>query len=147
MPNDSPHPSEDVLARIDAHQHAIRNLITAARLHPDRPPGEATPDLLTLRTRMLTAMRAYQAFKHEAVFDPAIAAAHPLRAVTARRLKTSCVMASEAYRLHTTRWPAPRIADEWEDYAQAMDAVCTAIETHLVQERLMVAMLLAGLGE
>ncbi|MEH3107637.1 MAG: hypothetical protein PGN09_10230 [Sphingomonas fennica] len=138
---------DETLDRIDAHQQVIRQLVSAARLHTDRPAADATADLLTLRTRMLTAMRAYQAFKHTAVFDPVIATAHPLRAVTARRLKASCVMASEAYRLHTTRWPADRIAAEWTDYAEAMDSVCLAIEKHLGEERVMVTMLLAGTEE
>ncbi len=137
---------DDPLHRIDSYQEDIRTRIAKARRHTAGAAVAAVPAIEAERPAMLRDLLGYQQFKHQHIFDPAIASAHPLRALAARKLKMSCIAAGEAYRRHVRHWPAKAMLADWPAYAAAMDAICTMLETHLTQERVMVAMLLAGMA-
>ncbi len=132
------------LDRLEEHQDRIVGLIGEARHAVLGPVATAREELARVRWQMLRAMREYQIFKHSEIFDPVIASPDALRVASARRLKTSCIAASERYRQHTLRWSTQGIAAAWPAYVLALEETCRAIEGHLADERDLVALLLTG---
>ena len=87
-----------------------------------------------LRQQMGEALGAYQVFKHEMIFDPAIASADPERVALARRMKVACIRAGEVFRAHMGRWSAEQINTDWENYRPAARLTVKQLRRHISSE-------------
>lgn len=88
-----------------------------------------------LRWELGRHLRAYQLFKHNELFDPAIAAGRLVDADHARTMKARCTTAGEAYRAFMLEWSGRDAASEWDAFADAWRAMAARLREHLAQEK------------
>ena len=93
---------------------------------------------------MAEALGGYQRFKHERIFDPAIASGDRQRAVLARHMKVACISAGEVFRVHMGKWDADRIAADWRNYQIAARLTANQLRRHIMTEAEGIADLLAA---
>lgn len=112
--------------------------------------GEGRDALLAqqaeLRAALMAALGRYQAFKHEAIFDPAIASPDPDRQAAARVMKAACIGAGETYRAHMQRWSAEAMSQDWPGYAAAARLTANRLRRHIADEAEDVRALIARYG-
>jgi hypothetical protein len=93
------------------------------------------------RWEVARALREYQLFKHNRIFDP-LGSGPDYRAIRARRMKAECIRVGEEFRQYVLKWSVVSILDHWADYhPAALDAV-VRIRAQLAKERIGVAQLL-----
>ena len=100
-----------------------------------------------LRQELADVLGAYQQFKHERVFDPAIASGDEQRSVLARHMKVGCIAAGEVFRAHMGRWSADDIAADWPRYKVAARLTANQLRRHIQNEGEGIAELIAAYGE
>lgn len=100
-----------------------------------------------LRREMAEALEAYQRFKHERIFDPAILSGDEQRAAMARHMKIGCIAAGEVFRAHGQRWKAEAIEADWPRYKAAARLTVNQIRRHIVTESEGIAELIEVYGE
>jgi len=138
--------STTAIAQLDAYQDRVHALVNTARELIRQPPALAQPGIAKVRWHLLRVLREYQLFKHGEIFDPLIAANRTDLAVMARRLKTACIAAGEAYQSHTMRWTEQGALDNWEEYRRAVLAIVEQVDKHLAAERAAVVTLLSSVS-
>jgi hypothetical protein len=99
-----------------------------------------------LRAELMQVLGAYQLFKHDVIFDPAIASGDAERAALAREMKVHCIAAGEVFRTHMRQWTPARIAGEWPDYKVAARLTLSQLRRHITAERTGIAELLHRYG-
>lgn len=99
-----------------------------------------------LRSELMQVLGAYQVFKHDVIFDPAIASGDAERAGLAREMKVHCIAAGEVFRTHLQRWTPARIAADWEGYHAAARLTLNQLHRHIAAERAGIAELLHRYG-
>lgn len=88
-----------------------------------------------LRWELGRHLRGYQLFKHNELFDPAIASGRLIDADHARVMKARCTAAGEAYRAFMLDWSGRDAASEWDAFANAWQKMAVRLREHLAQER------------
>ena len=99
-----------------------------------------------LRRELMQVLGAYQVFKHDVIFDPAIASGDAERAGLAREMKVHCIAAGEVFRAHMMQWTPARIAADWADYKAAARLTLNQLHRHIDVERTGIAELLNRYG-
>ncbi len=99
-----------------------------------------------LRGELMKVLGAYQVFKHDMIFDPAIASGDAERAALAREMKVHCIAAGEVFRTHMQQWTPTRIAAEWDSYKAAARLTLNQLHRHIAAERTGIAELLHRYG-
>ena len=97
-----------------------------------------------LREEMIATLFGYQRFKHEHIFDPAIASGEAERVAWARHMKVICISAGEVFRTHMTKWDHDRIAADWDGYRTASRLTANQLRRHMMTEAEGIAELLAA---
>jgi len=135
--------SLDTLAR---HQDAALRLL-AQGAEVLAQGQEVLQDRSTgLRSDLMQVLGAYQVFKHDVIFDPAIASGDAERAGLAREMKVHCIAAGEVFRAHLQQWTPARIAADWESYHAAARLTLNQLHRHIAAERAGIAELLHRYG-
>lgn len=125
---------DDALAALQRHQSAALSDLTAATDAMDGDRDAFLARQPAMRARMSAILGAYQAFKHDGVFDPGIASVDPERSADARAMKVACIAASETFRRHMSEWPPTRIAAEWPSYKAAARLTANQLRRHIQNE-------------
>lgn len=99
-----------------------------------------------LRAELAAALGGYQRFKHERIFDPAIASGDDQRAALARHMKVACIAAGEVFRTHQDRWTRDRIAGDWNNYKAAARLTINQLRRHVASESEGIAELIETYG-
>jgi hypothetical protein len=100
-----------------------------------------------LRQELMQVLAAYQSFKHDVIFDPAIASGNAERAALAREMKVHCIAAGEVFRGHMMQWTPARIAGDWASYKVAARLTISQLHRHILAERAGIAELLNRYGD
>lgn len=88
-----------------------------------------------LRWELGRHLRAYQLFKHNELFDPAIASGRLVDADNARAMKARCTAAGESYRAFMLEWSGRDAASEWPAFEGSWHDIAAGLRAHLTQER------------
>ena len=99
-----------------------------------------------LRTELSAALGGYQRFKHQRIFDPAIASGDEHRAALARHMKIACIAAGEMFRSHMSRWTPDRIVAEWDRYRPAARLTANQLRRHVMTESESITEMLEAYG-
>ena len=120
----------------ELHRHQERALAVLARGTAciERGPDALLAADAEMRAELGTVLNGYQRFKHERIFDPAIASDDPERAMLARHMKVACISAGEVFRVHLMSWNPARIAAEWPDYTVAARLTTNQLHRHIRTE-------------
>lgn len=125
---------EKALDKLHDHQRHVIDMLTRVSACLDAGAdvaGERMPALMSALTDML---RAYQIFKHEGVFDPAVASGSEERTRLGRGMKVECIAAGETFRMYQQQWKAADIAGNWASYRAASRLTLNALRRHVEQE-------------
>ena len=125
-------PDLDILRR---HQEAAIGVLTRAVDCLDQGPAAVLAASAELRREFDEILGAYQIFKHERVFDPAIGSGDEHRAALARHMKVGCIAAGEVFRAYMSRWTVDQIASDWVHYRPAARLTVNQLRRHIVAER------------
>jgi len=130
------------------HRHLGAVLPLLARKAGALDRGQATvlAECVDLRVRMRAALCAYQVFKHDVIFDPAVRSNDVERAMLAREMKVNCIAAGEAFRRHIKQWRPEHIQHDWARYEGAAQLTLDRLHGHIDVERLGIAKLLHRYG-
>ncbi len=119
------------------HDHQRRVLDQLVRMAAclNAPREEAMERMPPIRAALTDALRAYQLFKHETVFDPAVASGVEPRAGLGRSMKIECIAAGEMFRMHIMRCNAGATADDsWADHQAESRLTLNAMRRHVETE-------------
>jgi hypothetical protein len=122
------------------HQEVALRLLAEGADALAQGPAVVLEHSAGLRQELRQVLSAYQVFKHDIIFDPAIASGDPERASLAREMKVHCIAAGEVFRAHMMQWTPARIVDDWADYKAATRLTLNQLHRHIDAER-------AGIGE
>lgn len=100
-----------------------------------------------LRREMADVLDAYQRFKHDRIFDPAIRSGDEQRAALARHMKVGCIAAGEVFRAHGRQWKADAIVADWPRYKASARLTVNQLRRHIVTESEGIAELIDVYGE
>ncbi len=131
--------SIDALRR---HQDAALRLLAQGVeifAHGQEVPFE---NLTGLRWELVQVLGAYQVFKHDVIFDPAIASGDAERGALAREMKVHCIAAGEVFRVHVMQWTPARIVEDRAGYQAAARLTLNQLHRHITAERVGIADLL-----
>jgi hypothetical protein len=122
-------------AGLQQHQHHVYRLLENGTtvLNAGSPPTLSV--LLALRMEIAAALNAYQALKHNNIFDPAVASGSAQRATLGRAMKVECIVAGELFHNHLRRWNEANIQASWDDHIIALGLVLEQLRHHIEQER------------
>ncbi len=119
----------------DLHQRTVLRLADRFHAMLDTGAEAASRPLPDLHREMAAALRDYQLFKHERIFDPAVADGGAETTRLGRAMKMECIAAGEVFRSHVQQWKADRIAADWPRYRTAARLTLNALRRHLENER------------
>ena len=120
----------------ELHRHQSRALTILARAVASFEEGPRALLVASagIRAELGEALGGYQRFKHEHIFDPAIASGDEQRVVLARHMKVACISAGEVFRVHMATWSPERIAADWTNYAVAARLTVNQLRRHIRTE-------------
>jgi hypothetical protein len=124
----------ELLDRLREHQAAALAALERGVSAIERGPDVVQAEAPALRREMVAVLSAYQQFKHEHVFDPAIASGDPLRAALARAMKVTCIAGGEVYRAHVQRWRPDQITTDWPSFRAASRLTNNQLRRQIVGE-------------
>jgi serine/threonine protein kinase HipA of HipAB toxin-antitoxin module len=117
------------------YQRRAFDLVDRANAILDEGKEAALIALPSLRGEIVEVLQAYQVFKHERIFDPAVLAGGDERTRLGRAMKIECIAAGETFRRHMTQWKDDDIARDWDNYRAAARLTLNALRRHLENER------------
>lgn len=124
------------------HQDAALRLLVQSAEVLGQGREALLENLTGLRRELLQVLGAYQVFKHDVIFDPAIASGDAERGALARNMKVHCIAAGEVFRIHMMQWTPVRIIEDWAGYQAAAQLTLNQLHRHITAERVGVADLL-----
>ena len=130
----------------ELHRHQEQALAVLAREVAclEKGPDAVLAAGASLHAELGVVLGGYQRFKHQRIFDPAIASGDHQRAVLARHMKVACISAGEVFRVHRAKWSLERIVAEWPDYTVAARLTTNQLRRHIKTEAEGIADLLAA---
>ena len=134
---------ESILTRLRQHQEAILSIMRGAEPLLTDPGLRDPAQLSRARWALVRALTAYQLFKHQEVFDPAIARRVLGEAARAERMKQACTAMGEEFRGYVAKWSATDISGEWAAYQPAALKMMARLRAHIERERAEITALLA----
>lgn len=124
-----------LLARLHRHQDNILAMMRTAEPLLRNASLRDVPALSRARWALMRALTEYQLFKHNEIFDPAIAGAVLGSAQRADRLKRACITVGDEYRAYATKWGGADIEGVWSVYQPAALQMIARLRDHLARER------------
>lgn len=116
-------------------QDRILAIVARAEAILRDPANRDVAALGQTRWEVARALREYQLFKHNRIFDP-LERSHDYRAVKARRMKAECTRFGEEFRKYVLKWSVISIIDNWADYHPAALEATARVRAHLAKERI-----------
>ncbi len=135
----------NALARLHSHQRRALDLLVRGADALDSAAGDQ--QALSMRPDLAAVLRDYQIFKHEEIFDPAVASGGAERAALGRAMKVECIAAGETYRLHVQQWKPDAIAADPANYRAASRLTLNALRRHVEREGEGITLLLTLLAK
>ena len=126
---------DDLTAALQQHQRAAHVLLRQGADAVSAGVGPTLSALPALRAELAAVLNAYQTFKHEGIFDPAVASGDPERLALGRAMKIECIAAGEVFRSHLSRWKEADIGADWKNYTTAMRLAAGQLRRHIDNER------------
>ncbi len=117
------------------HLEAVLPLLARKAAAMNLGQAAALAECVDLRVRMQAALGAYQVFKHDVIFDPAIRSGDAERAMLAREMKVNCIAVGEAFRRHIRQWTPGHIQQDWAGYEGAARLTLAQLHRHIDAER------------
>lgn len=140
---DEPMSRTGPLDRLVQHQDGILALMRGAEPLLTDPGLRDVAALARTRWALMRALTAYGLFKHNEIFDPAIARRLLGEADRATRMKQACVAMGQDFRDYVGKWSGTDVAGEWARYQPAALAMMARLRQHLARERAEIEGLLA----
>jgi predicted membrane metal-binding protein len=134
---------------IDTLQHhldAVMPLLARKAAMLDRGQAAMLAESADLRAQLQAVLGAYQVFKHDIIFDPAIRSNDAERTMLAREMKVNCIAAGEAFRRHVRQWTPEQIGQDWAGYVVAARLTLEQLHRHIDAERSGITELLRRYG-
>lgn len=131
-----------LLARLHQHQDGILAIMRGAEPLLRDPTLRDVAGLVRARWAVMRALTAYQLFKHQEIFDPAIQGRLLGGVERAERMKRACVAISEDFRGYVSKWSGSDVSGEWAAYQPSALAMLQRLRDHIARERADVAHLL-----
>lgn len=131
------------MRRLEAHQEDIAALLCEARKLLGAGATDSGKAIAALRWQLVRALREYQLFKHQEIFDPLAASPDLLISNMASRMKVRCIAIGDAYAVHVQRWSDGTATNASVAYVSEARAVTDQIGNHLERERAEAAVLLS----
>ncbi len=125
---------ENALNQLHDHQRHVIDLVTRVAACLEAGPEVAAERMPALMAALTDMLRAYQIFKHEGVFDPAVASGSAERARLGRAMKVECIAAGETFRMHLLQYKTANLADDWASYRTASRLTLNALRRHVERE-------------
>lgn len=122
-------------AALHAHQQAALDVLERGSLCIDAGVDAVVAALDPLRAELAQVLNAYQTFKHDGIFDPAVASGDPDRMALGRAMKVECIAAGETFRTHLRRWKEPEIRADWPNYRVSVRLTMGQLRRHIDHER------------
>jgi hypothetical protein len=119
---------------LQRHQQTALTILSRCITALDQGPQAVLAASETLRRDLGEALGAYQQFKHQRIFDPAIESGDDVRATLGRHMKVSCIAAGEVFRAHMRQWTPERIENEWSSYQASARLTANQLRRHIVSE-------------
>jgi hypothetical protein len=134
------------LAALTTHQSAALDLLARGTATLGQGQSVTLDKSADLRREMAEVLGAYQVFKHNGIFDPAISSGDDERAKLAKEMKVHCIAASEVFRAHMKQWTPARIVEEWDQYEASARQAIDGLSRHITAERVGIAELINRYG-
>jgi hypothetical protein len=125
----------DLTAALVQHQRAAHVLLKQGAEAVSAGVAPTLAALPALRAEMAGVLNAYQTFKHDGIFNPAVASGDAERTTLGRAMKIECIAAGEVFRTHLSRWKAADIGADWDNYVIAMRLAAGQLRRHIDNER------------
>ena len=125
----------DRRAALQEHQRAAQ---LSLKKGVDAVRGGVGPTLAALpqrRAELAMVLNAYQAFKHDEIFNPAVTSGDPERASLGRAMKVQCIVAGEVFRSSLGHWKETDIVGSWANYKIVMRLAAGQLMRHIDNER------------
>ena len=122
------------LEALRRHQELALGILSRGVAALEQGPAATVAAAPQVRQELGDALRAYQIFKHERIFDPAIASGDEQRAQMGRHMKIACISAGEVFRAHLKRWDAAAIVADWARYKPAARLTANQLHRHIRTE-------------
>ncbi len=135
--------SHALLTRLDQLQSETLAVLDRANRLVYGEPADARDGLALVRRELIGALREYQAFKHERLFDPAIASDSLSLAEAGRRLKADCIGGGEAFHRYLRQWSDKDLMVEWPAFKLATTEVGRKLRDQIAVEGAQIRSLLA----
>ena len=128
------------------HLDAVFPLLARKAAVLDRGQAAVLAEYADLRAQLQSVLGAYQVFKHDVIFDPAIRSNDSERVALAREMKVNCIAAGEVFRRHVMQWTPAHIQEDWAGYEVAARSTLDQIHRHIDAERSGITELLRRYG-
>lgn len=135
----------DAFARLQQHQLLVLDVLARAGTCIASGPDAVIAEAPAIRAELAAVLRAYELFKHEHIFDPAIASGHAARAELAHAMKVGCVAAGEILATHMRTWQDRNIRAEWHSYRPSVSMAIIKLRRHVNDEAQGIATLLSDI--
>jgi hypothetical protein len=116
------------------HQELDLGILTRGVAALEQGPAATVAAASRLPKELGDALRAYQIFKHERIFDPTIASGDEQRAQMRRHMKIACISAGEVFRAHLGRWDMAAIVADWARYKPPARLTANQLHRHIRTE-------------
>ncbi|WP_425230878.1 hypothetical protein [Sphingomonas sp.] len=131
-----------MLVRLHRHQENILAIMRGAEPLLRDSALRDVAALARARWALMRALGEYQLFKHNEIFDPAIARDLLGSALKAERMKRACIAMGDEFRGYVTKWSGRDVAGDWVAYEPAALQIIARLRAHIARERTEVAELL-----
>ena len=125
----------DTKAALHEHQRAAYVLLKQGIQAVGAGLGPTLAALPALRAEMASVLNAYQGFKHDGIFNPAVASGDRERVALGHAMKIECIAAGEVFRSHLSRWKEADIGADWDGYKVATRLAAGQLIRHIDNER------------
>jgi hypothetical protein len=122
-------------------QDRISAIVARSETILNRKDARDVAALGRTRWELAGALREYQLFKHDRIFDP-LAQSEGYHARQAQRLRTECIRAGEEFRHYVLEWSAISILDRWDEYKPAALDAIARVRAYIAKDRNQISELL-----
>lgn len=117
-----------ILTAFHSQRTAILLLLDKIRPLLNKPYGEAWPPLALFRDQLTKAIRDFQFFKHETIFDPILQGDTTTSDyAVVGVLKSDCIMLANQYDQFRIKWSRVNISSNWPEYRLSAISMMTMI--------------------
>ena len=136
----------DDLTELRRHQEAALGVLARGVEKLEKGQAVMLAEAPVLREEMLAVLFGHQRFKHDRIYNPAIASGDEHRIALARHMKANCIAQGELLNGHMRRWTPDAIAADWPAYRIASRLTANQLRRHILSEGQSIEDLVAAYG-